>query len=156
MQLKTSKLHFICHKNKLEAEDRKDRKWRKSDSVDFQWGYPLGRKKPLLKPLPPSRVACRSVADSPSGHHHNGSVSRDSVPVRSCVSLPPRPHGVPRRLYGQAGFHNGSVSRDPVPVRQTGREEEIASRALASHAQPFCNVQHITKIHPTYYQKHTF
>ena len=38
---------------------------------------------------------------------------------RSCVSLPPRPHGVPRQLYGQAGFHNGSVSRDPVPVRQT-------------------------------------
>ena len=37
-----------------------------------------------------------------------------------------------------------------------GREEEIASRVLASQAQPFCNVQHITKIHPTYYQGYTF
>ena len=44
-----------------------------------------------------------------------------------------------------SGHHrNGSVSRDPVPVRQTGREEEIASRALASHAQPFCNVQQMS------------
>ena len=69
MQLKTSKLHFICHKNKLEAEDRKDRKdrkWRKSGSVDFQWGYPLDRKKPLLKPLPPSR-AYRLQAEHISG-----------------------------------------------------------------------------------------
>ena len=37
-----------------------------------------------------------------------------------------------------------------------GREEEIASRVLAPHAQPFCNVQHITKIHPAYYQGYTF
>ena len=37
-----------------------------------------------------------------------------------------------------------------------GREEEIASRALAPQAQPFCNVQHITKIHPAYYQGYTF
>ena len=52
-----------------------------------------------------------------SGHHRNGSVSRDPVPVRQYVSLPPRPHGVLRRFYGQAGFHNGSVSCDSVPVR---------------------------------------
>ena len=37
-----------------------------------------------------------------------------------------------------------------------GREKEIASRTLASQAQPFCNVQHITKNHPAYYQRHTF
>lgn len=37
-----------------------------------------------------------------------------------------------------------------------GREEEIASRVLASQAQPFCNVQHITKIHPAYYQGYMF
>ena len=37
-----------------------------------------------------------------------------------------------------------------------GREEEIVSRVLASQAQPFCNVQHITKIHPAYYQGYTF
>ena len=48
---------------------------------------------------------------------HNGSVSRDSVPLRSYVSLSPRLHGVPRRLNGQAGFHNGSVSRYSVPLR---------------------------------------
>ena len=35
----------------------------------------------------------------PSGRHRNGSISRDSVPVRSYVSLSPRPHGVPRRLF---------------------------------------------------------
>jgi len=57
-----------------------------------------------------------------------------------------------------SGHHhrNGSISRDSVPLRQTGREEEIASRALASQAQPFCNVQHITKIYLAYYQRHTF
>ena len=37
-----------------------------------------------------------------------------------------------------------------------GREEEIASRVLASQAQPFCNVQHITKIYLAYYQGYTF
>ena len=37
-----------------------------------------------------------------------------------------------------------------------GHEEEIASRALAPHAQLFCNVQHITEIHPAYYQGYTF
>ena len=93
----------------------------------FSGDTPLGRKKPLLKPLPPSRVTGRSVADSPSG------------------STPPSGH-----------HHNGSVSRNSVPVRQTDREEEIASRVLASHAQPFCNVQHITEIHTAYYQRHTF
>ena len=52
----------------------------------------------------------------PSGLHHNGSVFRDSVPLRSYVFLSPRLHGAPRRLNGQAGFHNGSVSRDSVPL----------------------------------------
>ncbi len=48
---------------------------------------------------------------------HTGSVFRDSVPLRSYVSMSPRFHGAPRRFYGLAGFHNGSVSRDSVPLR---------------------------------------
>ena len=48
---------------------------------------------------------------------HNVSVSRDSVPLRSYVSLSPRLNDAPRRLYGQACFHNGSVFRDSVPLR---------------------------------------
>ncbi len=85
------------------------------------------------------------------------SESPESMEVICLRALSPRLHSVLRRLYGQAGFRNGSVSRDPVPLRQTvGRKEEIASRVLASHAQPFCNVQHIAKIYPAYYQRYTF
>ena len=55
----------------------------------------------------------------------------------------------PIRSHTTSGHHrNGSIFRDSVPVQQTvGHGEEIASRALAPHAQPFCNVQHITEIH---------
>ena len=34
--------------------------------------------------------------------------------------------------------------------------EEIASQTLASHVQPFCNIQHIAKIYLVYYQRYTF
>lgn len=37
-----------------------------------------------------------------------------------------------------------------------GREDEIASRALAPHMQPFCNVQHIVKMYLAHYQRYAF
>ena len=116
---------------------------------------------------------------------HTGSVFRDSVPLWSYVSLPPRLHGILCRFYGQSGFHNGSVSRDSVPLRQRTKDVNgSGSTSLrgdhgsclpqrqrfprfgavvaygreesSSQTQPLCNVQHVTKIYLIYYQRHTF
>ena len=66
-----------------------------------------------------------------------------SMPLRGRFSI--RPHTNIRPPPQQQRFPRfGTGAADGPPVRQTDREEEIASRALASHAQPFCNVQHIT------------
>ena len=76
-----------------------------------------------------------------------GAVVRFSVsPSSRCSKAVLRSGRIPQRQHFPR-FGAGAAD---------GREEEIASRALAPQAQPFCNVQHITKIHPAYYQGYTF
>ena len=69
-----------------------------------------------LRPSGRCRVK-RPFSTTFSSHFHNGSISRDSVPLRHGFHRGILSTGLLRGIALPSRFHNGSVSRDSVPLR---------------------------------------
>ena len=78
--------------------------------------YVRPRQYSCLRPSGRCRVK-RPFSTTFSSHFHNGSISRDSVPLRHGFHRGILSTGLLRGIALPSRFHNGSVSRDSVPLR---------------------------------------
>ena len=88
-----------------------------------------------LRPSGRCRVK-RPFSTTFSSHFHNGSISRDSVPLRHGFFRCPLAAGLLCGLTPPSRFHNGSVFRDSVPLRHGFHRGILSTGLLRGIALP--------------------
>ena len=97
--------------------------------------YVRPRQYSCLRPSGRCRVK-RPFSTTFSSHFHNGSISRDSVPLRHGFHRGILSTGLLRGIAPPSRFHNGSVSRDSVPLRHGFHRGILSTGLLRGIALP--------------------